>query len=56
MSYFATYWPKHGGTMLGGVRRSKSSRFARREDAEARLESAVDKSASVRWRTDRRCV
>jgi len=45
-----------GGTMLGGVRRSKSSRFARREDAEARLESAVDKSASVRWRTDRRCV
>ena len=34
MSYFATYWPLHGGTMLGGVRKSKSSRFARREDVQ----------------------
>ena len=50
MSYFATYWQKHGGTMLGGVRKSKSSRFARREDAEARLESAIEinRSAGVR--------
>lgn len=47
MSYFATYWTKHGGTMLGGVRKSKSSRFARREDAEARLESAIDINRSA---------
>lgn len=48
MSYFATYWPKQGGTMLGGVRKSKSSRFAHREDAARRLESAIEVNRSAR--------
>lgn len=42
MSYYATYQSKGSGTMVGGVRKSKSSRFARREDAEERLASAIE--------------
>lgn len=41
-SYFAKYKSKHGGTLVGGVKDSQTSRFGSREDAETRLQSVIE--------------
>lgn len=41
-SWVASYWKVGAGTMLGGVKRSRSSHFASRVDAAARLASAIE--------------
>lgn len=47
MSFIARYHAADGGTMLGGVRASSSSRFSHRADAETRLQSAIEINATV---------
>ena len=46
-SWIAIYEAAGGGTMLGGVRKSKSSRFGNREDALRRLQSAIEINATA---------
>jgi hypothetical protein len=47
-SYYAEYWVIGSGTLIGGVRRSQSSRFGRRQDAEQRLSDTIDLNGADR--------
>ncbi len=46
-SWVAEYWKVGYGMMIGGVKRSKSSRWGLRADAEDRLASVIDINAST---------
>jgi len=41
-SYFARYWSTNGRTLIGGILRGQTSRWERREDAETRLQQALE--------------
>jgi hypothetical protein len=41
-SYFARYWATDGKTLIGGVLNGQTSRWERREDAEARLQQILE--------------
>ena len=47
MSYVAEYWAAGDRPMLGGVRRSRSSRWGTREEAERSLANAIEINAGV---------
>jgi len=48
-SYYAEYWViGKATTLIGGVKRSRSSRFGRRQDAEQRLRDTIDLNGADR--------
>lgn len=41
-SFYVKYWMEDGGWMLGGVTKSRSCRYQRREDVQQRIDGIVD--------------
>ncbi len=41
-SFYVKYWMEDGGWMLGGVKKSESCRYQRREDAQSRIDGIAE--------------